>query len=69
MADELHIDGGAGGRFVTFAGGGFGTIQIERAVGADATPQPVSGHGYLRGHLPALYAESDFAMRLVFPAK
>src|SRR5438067_589469 len=28
-------------------------------------PQPVSAHGYLRGHLPGLYAESDFAMRLV----
>src|SRR5436305_7630373 len=65
MADEIQINGAGDGRFVTFAGGGFGTIQIERATGADPMPQPVSALGHLRGHLPALYEESDFAMRLV----
>ena len=53
------------GQFVTFAGGGFGTIQIERAVGADPAPSPVSAGRYLREHLPAMYSDDDFAMRLV----
>jgi phage tail-like protein len=53
------------GPFVTFAGGGFGTIQIERATGGDPAPQPVSARRYLRDHLPALYADDDFGMRLV----
>lgn len=65
MAEEIRTGGTAPGRFVTFAGAGFGTIQIERAVGGDPAPQPVSTHGYLRGQLPALYGEDDFAMRLV----
>jgi phage tail-like protein len=63
MTDQIHS--GEAGRFVTFAGGGFGTIQIERVIGGDIAPQPVSSRGYLRGHLPALYADDDFAMRLV----
>ena len=63
MADAIQ-PGGAG-PFVTFAGGGFGTMQIERAIGADPAPEPVSLRGYLREHLPALYADSDFAMRWV----
>jgi phage tail-like protein len=53
------------GGFVTFAGGGFGTIQIERATGVDPTPRPVSSHRYLRDHLPAIYADGDFGMRMV----
>ena len=65
MADEIQTDGASGGPFVTFAGGGFGTMQIERAIGGDPAPQPVSARGYLRGHLPAMYAEEDFGMRLV----
>lgn len=51
--------------FVTFAGGGFGTIQIERATGGDPAPRPVSSHRYLRDHLPAIYADGDFGMRMV----
>jgi phage tail-like protein len=51
--------------FVTFAGGGFGTMQIERATGGDPAPQPVSSRRYLRDHLPAIYADSDFGMRMV----
>jgi phage tail-like protein len=53
------------GPFITFAGGGFGTIQVERAVGDDPAPQPVSSRRYLRDHLPAMYSDDDFAMRLV----
>lgn len=53
------------GRFVTFAGAGFGTLQIERATGADPAPAPVSSRRYLRDHLPAIYADGDFGMRMV----
>jgi phage tail-like protein len=53
------------GPFVTFAGGGFGTIQIERAAGGDPAPEPVSSRRYLRDHLPAIYADGDFGMRMV----
>ncbi len=65
MADEIQSGGAGAGPFITFAGGGFGTMQIERVVGGDPAPEPVSARGYLRGHLPAMYAEEDFAMRLV----
>ena len=64
MSDETHI-GGAEERFVTFAGRGFGTIEIERSEGSEPAPHSVSERGYLRSRLPGLYAESDFAMRLV----
>jgi phage tail-like protein len=53
------------GPFVTFAGGGFGTIQIERATGEDPAPRPVSSRRYLRDHLPAIYADGDFGMRMM----
>lgn len=53
------------GQFVTFAGAGFGTVQIERATGGDPAPRPVSTHRYLRDHLPAIYADGDFGMRMV----
>jgi phage tail-like protein len=53
------------GQFVTFAGAGFGTVQIERATGGDPAPQPVSTNRYLRDHLPAIYADGDFGMRMV----
>jgi len=65
VADELHTNGGRAGPFITFTGGGFGTVQIERSVGADPAPRPVSARGYLRSHLPAIYADSDFTARLV----
>lgn len=65
MAGEIKTDGAGSGPFVTFGGGGFGTMQIERAIGGDPPPQPVSARGYLREHLPAMYAEQDFGMRLV----
>jgi phage tail-like protein len=55
----------ADGRFVTFAGGGFGTMQIERVVGSEPAPGAASGPGHLRNQLPDLYRESDFAMRFL----
>jgi len=51
--------------FVTFAGAGFGTIQIERAVGTEPPPAPVSSRRYLRDSLPGIYSDSDFGMRFV----
>jgi phage tail-like protein len=65
VADEIQTSGVSAGPFVTFAGGGFGTIQIERALGTDPGPQPVSARRYLRDHLPAIYADSEFTTRLV----
>ena len=65
MADEIQTGGPGAGPFITFAGRGFGTMQIERVIGGDPAPQPVSTPGYLRGHLPGMYAEEDFAMRMV----
>ena len=55
----------ADGRFVTFAGGGFGTMQLERVVGSEPAPAAASGTGHLRHQLPELYRESDFAMRFL----
>jgi phage tail-like protein len=65
VADELHLNGGGAGPFVTFTGGGFGTIQIERAMGTDPAPRPVTVRGYLRDQLPAIYADNDFTTRLL----
>ncbi len=53
------------GLFQTFIGAGFGTVQIERAVGTDPPPPAVSGRRYLRNNLPDIYSEGDFGMRLV----
>jgi phage tail-like protein len=53
------------GLFQTFIGSGFGTVQIERAVGNDPPPLAVSGRRYLRDNLPSIYSEGDFGMRLV----
>jgi phage tail-like protein len=58
-------NGDSPGLFQTFIGGGFGTVQIERAVGSDPPPRSVSGRGYLRDNLPSLYTDGDFGMRLV----
>ena len=65
MADELQFGDGGARAFITFTGGGFGTVQIERAIGADPSPRPVTTGRYLRGHLPAIYADSDFVTRFV----
>lgn len=68
MSDEtpvINADGETPGLFQTFIGRGFGTVQIERAVGTDPAPPAVSGRRYLRDNLPGIYGEGDFGMRLV----
>jgi phage tail-like protein len=55
----------AGGKYATFAGGGFGTMQIDRAVGRDPAPESVSARRYMRDGLPGIYSDGDFGMRLV----
>jgi phage tail-like protein len=54
-----------GAQFVTFAGAGFGTVQLERVVGSEPSPPSVSGRRYLRDNLPGIYGEGDFGMRFV----
>jgi phage tail-like protein len=50
----------------TFAGPGFGTLQAQRAVpGASGAPPVVSRRATLRRSMPAIYHETDFAMRFV----
>ncbi len=49
----------------TFAGVGFGTLQLRRVIGEDPPPQPVSARAHLRENLPAVYREGDFGMRFV----
>lgn len=50
----------------TFVGPGFGTLERQLALGADAgAPPVVSRRGILRCAMPAIYHESDFAMRFV----
>jgi phage tail-like protein len=57
--------GAAGEALPTFAGGGFGTIQMRRALGAQPTPRSASERAYLRESLPAVYQGQDFGMRFV----
>ena len=64
MADRDN-NGEPDGQFLTFAGAGFGTIQIERAAGNEPPPPAVSGRRYLRDNLPGIYSEGDFGMRFV----
>lgn len=68
MSDDTPItndDADSPGLFQTFIGSGFGTVQIERAMGTDPPPPAVSGRRYLRDNLPGIYSEGDFGMRLV----
>lgn len=68
MSDDPPLtndDDATPGLFQTFIGSGFGTMQIERAVGSDPPPPAVSGRRYLRDNLPGIYSEGDFGMRLV----
>jgi len=68
VTDDTPITNGDGespGLFQTFIGSGFGTVQIERAVGTDPPPPAASGRRYLRDNLPGIYSEGDFGMRLV----
>jgi phage tail-like protein len=65
MTDGITDDDRGAAPFVTFTGAGFGTIQIERAIGSDPAPASVSGRRYLRDNLPGIYSEGDFGMRFV----
>jgi len=65
MTDHGHDEDLADSPFVTFRGAGFGTIQIERAIGAEPAPPSVSGRRVLRDNLPGIYSEGDFGMRFV----
>ncbi len=58
-------DDGESAGFVTFAGAGFGTVQVARVVGSEPPPPAVSGRRYLRDNLPGLYVDGDFGMRFV----
>jgi phage tail-like protein len=65
VAEQIKGEDPGAAQFVTFAGAGFGTIQVERAVGTDPAPASVSGRRYLRDNLPGIYSEGDFGMRFV----
>jgi phage tail-like protein len=65
MPKETSIESDGSEQFVTFAGGGFGTIQLERAVGTEAAPPSVSARRSLRDNLPGIYGDGDFGMRFV----
>jgi phage tail-like protein len=62
---DTDITDGPDPRFVTFAGGGFGTIQLQRAIGNEPSPPSVSARRYLRDNLPGIYSDGDFGMRFV----
>jgi phage tail-like protein len=50
----------------TFVGPGFGTLQSQRAAGGrSGAPPVVSRRATLRRGMPAIYHETDFAMRFV----
>ena len=55
----------AGAQYLTFAGAGFGTVQLERVVGNEPPPASVSSRRYLRDNLPGIYSDGDFGMRFV----
>lgn len=55
-----------GNGYATFSGSGFGTLQRPTANGGNRdTPKVISARATLRGSMPAIYHESDFAMRFV----
>src|SRR3954469_24736786 len=61
------MDGTGNGVAASFSGAGFGTRTLralDRAM-EPTTPEVVSRRGVLRGGLPAVYQDSDFAMRFV----
>src|SRR4029077_609353 len=51
--------------FITYAGEGFAVVRAAAEVGEQANPTPVTNRRYLRGGLPEIYQEQDFAMRFV----
>jgi phage tail-like protein len=65
MSDQPANENGGPAPFVTFVGAGFGTIQVQRAVGSAPAPESVSSRRYLRDNLPGIYGDGDFGMRFV----
>jgi phage tail-like protein len=65
VSDLTNPEDNANSPFVTFKGAGFGTVQIERAVGAEPAPPSASARRSLRDNLPGIYGEGDFGMRFV----
>jgi phage tail-like protein len=60
------MDEAAGnGEYRTFSGAGFGTLMVRLSAGPKPTPRVASNRAYLRGGLPAVYQDGDFAMRFV----
>ncbi len=51
--------------FVTYSGEGFALVRAAPDKGEHPAPAPASSRRYLRGGLPAIYQEADFAMRFV----
>lgn len=51
--------------FITYTGEGFAVVRPAAEIGDHANPTPVTNRGYLRGGLPEIYQEQDFAMRFV----
>lgn len=64
MADEQNQEQN-GNAFRTFAGEGFGTVQLERVTGSEPAPPAASGRRYLRDNLPGIYSDGDFGMRFI----
>jgi phage tail-like protein len=60
-----QVGSGTGNGYLTFTGTGFGTIQLEPAVGEQPSPRSASERAYLRAGLPAVYQDGDFGMRFV----
>jgi len=51
--------------FITYSGEGFAVVRPAAEVGEHANPTPAANRRYLRGGLPEIYQEQDFAMRFV----
>jgi phage tail-like protein len=51
--------------FITYTGAGFAVVRPAAEIGAHPNPTPVTNRRYLRGGLPEIYQEQDFAMRFV----
>lgn len=65
MSDLANHEDNENSPFVTFKCAGFGTVQIERAIGAEPAPPAASARRSLRENLPGIYGEGDFGMRFV----
>jgi phage tail-like protein len=65
VSDLADSEDSSASPFVTFTGAGFGTVQIDRAIGSEPAPPSASARRFLRDNLPGIYGEGDFGMRFV----